>query len=48
MQELLVYASSYGFPMVVSVYLLVRVEGKLDKLADSIGELSRVIAAKLQ
>lgn len=36
--------SNYGFPMVVAVYLLVRIEGKLDHLSRSINDLARVIA----
>lgn len=32
-----------GFPIAVSVYLLVRVEGKLETLATSINNLSNVI-----
>lgn len=35
--------SQYGFPMALSWYLLSRMEAKLDKLADGIAELSRVI-----
>lgn len=47
MDQLLGYAANYGFPMMVSVYLLVRIEGKLEQLAASINELSKVIAGKL-
>lgn len=32
-----------GFPIAVSVYLLVRVEAKLESLTNSINELSNVI-----
>ena len=35
--------SNYGFPMVVSAYLLVRVEQKLDALTISIKSLAGVI-----
>ncbi|KRQ87721.1 YvrJ protein family protein [Caloramator mitchellensis] len=35
--------ANFGFPIVLSIYLLVRVEGKLEKLTDSINELSRTI-----
>lgn len=41
------YASSYGFPMVVAAYLLVRIEGRLEILAASINELAQIIAEKL-
>ena len=45
MENLLQQISNYGFPMAVSVYLLVRIEGKLNQLTESINELSRVIAS---
>ena len=47
MDQLLSYASSYGFPMVVSAYLLVRIEGRLETLAASINDLSRIISERL-
>ncbi|MEG1311481.1 MAG: YvrJ family protein [Romboutsia sp.] len=33
--------ANVGFPIALSMYLLVRIEGKLSKLTDSINELSR-------
>ncbi|MGI6093487.1 MAG: YvrJ family protein [Veillonellaceae bacterium] len=47
MEQLLGYAANYGFPMVISVFLLVRIESKLEKLSASISELSKVIAERL-
>lgn len=47
MDQLLNYAANYGFPMIVSVFLLVRIEGKLEQLTGSINELAKVIATKL-
>jgi hypothetical protein len=44
MEELLQQIGNFGFPIVLSVYLLVRVEGKLEKLTESINELSKAIA----
>lgn len=32
--------SNLGFPIAISIYLLVRIEGKLQGLTDSINELS--------
>lgn len=32
-----------GFPIAISVYLLVRIEGKMDTLTSSINNLSNVI-----
>jgi hypothetical protein len=45
--QLLNYTANYGFPMIVSIFLLVRIEGKLEQLTVSINELSKVIAGKL-
>ncbi|MDU4962149.1 MAG: YvrJ family protein [Sporomusaceae bacterium] len=47
MEELFSYSASYGFPMVVAGFLLIRMESKIDKLTVSIYELAKVIAAKL-
>lgn len=47
MEQLLGYAANYGFPMVISVFLLVRIESKLEKLSASISELSKVIAERM-
>lgn len=35
--------ANLGFPIAISLYLLVRIEGKLQALTDSINELSRNI-----
>ena len=43
MEELLISIGNYGFPMVLSVYLLIRVEKKLDDLTIAITELRQVI-----
>lgn len=45
MEELLTQIANYGFPAAISVYLLIRVEGKLERLSESINELSKVIAS---
>jgi hypothetical protein len=44
MEDMLKQIGNFGFPIVISIYLLVRVEGKLEKLSESINELSRAIA----
>lgn len=44
MEEVYSQIANLGFPIAVSVYLLVRVEGKLNKLTESINELSKAIA----
>ncbi|WP_371381775.1 YvrJ family protein [Sporomusa aerivorans] len=43
---MLSYVSSYGFPIVVTAYLLVRIEGRLETLAVSINDLSKIITEK--
>ncbi len=44
MEEVLKAIANWGFPMVISVYLLVRVESKLESLEHAIKELSLTIA----
>lgn len=44
MEEMLTLMGNFGFPIVVSAYLLVRIEGKLNDLAESITNLSKAIA----
>lgn len=39
MEALLQSIGNYGFPIIVSAYLLVRIEAKLDQLTKSITEL---------
>ena len=41
--ELQTLIASVGFPIALSMYLLVRIEGKLQTLTDSINELSKNI-----
>ncbi|MGM0410982.1 MAG: YvrJ family protein [Bacillota bacterium] len=44
MEEILILASSYGFPMVVAIYLLVRLEPIIRSLKESVDSLSLIIA----
>ncbi len=44
MEEMLKLVSNFGFPIVVSAYLLVRIEGKLNELSSSITELAKAVA----
>ncbi len=44
MEELVMIIGNWGFPIAVSLYLLVRIEGKLENLADSIRRLSEAIS----
>lgn len=43
MEEIYTGIANLGFPIVISIYLLVRIEGKLNQLSDSIIELSKAI-----
>lgn len=44
MEEMVPLVANLGFPIAVSIYLLVRIEGKMDDLTSSVKELSRVIS----
>lgn len=43
MEEIYTSIANLGFPITISVYLLVRIEGKLNTLADSINDLTKAI-----
>ncbi len=43
--KLLIAAANYGFPMIVSWFLLARIESRLEKLSDHIEALARAIGA---
>ncbi|MEJ8752229.1 YvrJ family protein [Mediannikoviicoccus vaginalis] len=43
MTELLEYVSNIGFPIVLSWFLITRIESKLETLSESIKELAIVI-----
>lgn len=43
MEYLIAQVANVGFPIAVSIYLLVRVENKIEGLTKSIYELSKVI-----
>ncbi len=45
-EKLVSAAAEYGFPMLVSWYLLVRMEEKLDKLSSNIEALTRTLAVQ--
>ena len=46
-ERLLSAAADYGFPMLVSSYLLVRMEGKIEKLSANIESLTHVLQDRL-
>ena len=43
MEEILKAIANYGFPIVVSAYLLMRMELKMEQLAQSIRDLAKSI-----
>ena len=45
LDQMLTAAANYGFPMLISCYLLVRMENKIDQLSANLDALTRVIAA---
>ena len=46
MEELLKAISNYGFPVVMSLYLMIRVEGKIETLTESIRLLTNDLISK--
>ena len=46
-ERLLSAAADYGFPMLVSSYLLVRMEGRIEKLSANIESLTHVLLERL-
>lgn len=46
MEELVAQIANVGFPIVLSMYLLIRIEGKMSDLTRSIDQLSDVIQKK--
>ncbi len=43
MEELWMQVANYGFPMVISIFLLVRIETKLEALTEAINKLGQVM-----
>lgn len=46
MEDILQAVANVGFPIAVSAYLLIRIEGKLEILADSIAGLASAVAER--
>lgn len=45
MEQMLGFIGNLGFPIVVSVYLLVRIENRLENLSKSIHQLAEAVTA---
>lgn len=43
MEEILKAISNYGFPVVIATYLLIRIEGKIETLTESIRSITQAI-----
>ena len=46
MEEMLKLVGNFGFPMVLSAYLLVRMDSKLSEALTSITELAKAVAVR--
>ena len=44
MEDFLKVIANYGFPIVITAYLLFRMEAKLERLAGAITDLAKVMA----
>lgn len=47
MEDFMKAVANTGFPIAVAAYLLIRIEGKMDNLSDSIKQLATIISVKL-
>ncbi len=45
MEDIAAIIANIGFPIGLSIFLLIRVEGKIEKLSESINQLSSNIAS---
>lgn len=43
MEEILIMTSTYGFPMIMAIYLLVRIESIIMELKESVDSLSLLV-----
>ncbi|MEG0579088.1 MAG: YvrJ family protein [Niameybacter sp.] len=43
MDELLSQIGNFGFPIILSMYLLIRIESKMESLSNTIAHLSKVL-----
>ncbi|NLY60115.1 MAG: YvrJ family protein [Clostridiales bacterium] len=48
MEQMLGFVANLGFPIVVSVYLLVRIENRMESLTESIHQLAKAVATLKQ
>ncbi|MEG1149646.1 MAG: YvrJ family protein [Niameybacter sp.] len=43
MEEILSQIGNFGFPIILSMYLLIRIESKIEVLSNTITQLSKVL-----
>lgn len=48
MDEIVMLVSNVGFPIAISIYLLVRIEDKLSNLTNSFNKLSKTIEISIE
>ena len=48
MEQMLGLVANLGFPIVVSVYLLVRIENRMENLTESIHQLAKAVTTLKQ
>ncbi|MEG0086216.1 MAG: YvrJ family protein [Niameybacter sp.] len=48
MNELLSQIGNFGFPIILSMYLLIRIESKMESLSHTIQQLSKVLDKREQ
>lgn len=46
MEQILSQIGNFGFPIILSMYLLIRIESKIETLANTITHLSQVLESK--
>lgn len=47
MEDIVTAIANLGFPIAISIFLLVRIEGRMEKLTESINTLSNTISSTL-
>jgi hypothetical protein len=48
MEDIVTAIANLGFPIAISIFLLVRIEGRMEKLTESINALSNTISSVMK
>lgn len=43
MDDMLIQIANYGFPIIITIYLLIRMETRLEKLSEAIQQLNETM-----